>query len=231
MILALWSAPRCRSTAFLRMMAERGDFTVIHEPFSHVTDFGEKQIGDRVAQSEQELIAQLRSLPGPVFFKDTTDFRYPGLLSDKNFLQEATHTFIVRDPRAAIASHYALNPDLSRDEIGFAWLYEIFEAVRDATGTIPVVVDADRLVSDPEGTVREYCRRTGIRFVPEALSWSPQMRPDWRSTAGWHEKTSRTSGFQAAEGTRTVDVLAHPELRTYYEYHLPYYERLLDAAI
>lgn len=40
MLLMLWSAPRSRSTAFFRMMAERGDFTVVHEPFSYLAEFG-----------------------------------------------------------------------------------------------------------------------------------------------------------------------------------------------
>jgi hypothetical protein len=31
-MLMLWSAPRSRSTAFYRMMIERGDFTAVHEP-------------------------------------------------------------------------------------------------------------------------------------------------------------------------------------------------------
>jgi len=32
-MLMLWSAPRSRSTAFYRMMIERGDFTGVHEPW------------------------------------------------------------------------------------------------------------------------------------------------------------------------------------------------------
>ena len=35
-IFALWSAPRARSTAFFPSMAERGDLTVLHEPFSNL---------------------------------------------------------------------------------------------------------------------------------------------------------------------------------------------------
>ena len=33
-IVPLWSVPRSISTGFERMMIERGDFKVIHEPFS-----------------------------------------------------------------------------------------------------------------------------------------------------------------------------------------------------
>jgi hypothetical protein len=34
-IVPLWSIPRSVSTGFERMMMERGDFKVIHEPFSY----------------------------------------------------------------------------------------------------------------------------------------------------------------------------------------------------
>jgi len=44
LMLMLWSAPRSRSTAFYRMMIERGDFTGVHEPFSHVAVFGNVEI-------------------------------------------------------------------------------------------------------------------------------------------------------------------------------------------
>ena len=41
----LWSAPRARSTAFFRMMIERGDFTGVHEPFSYLAEFGYAEAG------------------------------------------------------------------------------------------------------------------------------------------------------------------------------------------
>ena len=44
-VFALWSAPRARSTAFFRSMAERGDMTVLHEPFCNLRDYGETDAG------------------------------------------------------------------------------------------------------------------------------------------------------------------------------------------
>ena len=35
-IVALWTYPRTISTAFERVMMERGDFEVLHEPFSYL---------------------------------------------------------------------------------------------------------------------------------------------------------------------------------------------------
>jgi hypothetical protein len=83
LLLALWSAPRSRSTAFERMMMERGDFRVVHEPFSHVADFGTADVDGTTVHDEAELIAALQALPGRSFFKDTTDFLYPRLLTDE----------------------------------------------------------------------------------------------------------------------------------------------------
>jgi hypothetical protein len=210
------------------MMEERGDFTVLHEPFSHVADFGVATVGDREVRSEPELIAELRRLSAkrPVFLKDTTDFHYPGLLADADFLREGTHTFIVRDPRAAIASHYRLNPELGRDEIGFAWLYEIYEAVARATGTEPVVIDGDDLVAAPQRVVEAYCARVGIPFLAEALEWKPKVSPAWKRTARWHESVSRSSGFEPCGRDDGVDVESHPALREFLRYHRPYYEKL-----
>ncbi|GAA3398652.1 sulfotransferase family protein [Streptomyces roseoviridis] len=232
-VLALWSAPRSRSTAFARMMAERGDRVVVHEPFSQVVDFGEVKVGDRVARGERDVLAALRDMAArtPVFFKDTTDFHYPALLADRDFLAAATHTFIIRHPAEAIASHHALNPDLGRDEIGFARLHEIFTAVRDATGTTPVVVDSDDLLDRPADTVRAYCSAVGIPFLPDALSWQPGMRSEWEATSRWHESTSRTAGFTRGSGRGAETVEANPVLRAYRDYHLPYYEELRAAAI
>ncbi|GGT19605.1 sulfotransferase-like domain-containing protein [Streptomyces purpureus] len=232
-VIAMWSAPRCRSTAFARMMTERGDRVVVHEPFSRVVDFGEVEVGDRVARSEQDVLATLRAMANrqPVFFKDTTDFHYPALLADEAFLSAATHTFIIRDPSEAIASHHALNPDLGRDEIGFARLYEIFTAVQAATGTTPVVVDSDDLLDRPAKTVRAYCSAVGIPFLPDALSWEPGMRSEWQSTSKWHKSTSETAGFTRGRSGGAAAVEADPVLRAYRDYHLPYYEKLRAAAL
>ena len=232
-VLALWSAPRCRSTAFARMMTERNDRVVVHEPFSRVVDFGEVEVVDRVARTEQDVLAALRAIAAqkPVFFKDTTDFHYPALLADEEFLSAATHTFIIRDPAEAIASHHALNPDLGRDEIGFARLYEIFTAVQAATGTTPVVIDSDDLLDRPAETVRAYCSAVGIPFLPEALSWEPSMRSEWQSTSKWHQSTSRTAGFTRGRSDGAETVAADPKLRAYRDYHLPYYEKLRAAAL
>jgi hypothetical protein len=67
LMLMLWSVPRSRSTAFYRMMIERGDFTGVHEPFSHVAVFGNVDISGRPLATAPEVIAELRFLASSGF--------------------------------------------------------------------------------------------------------------------------------------------------------------------
>jgi hypothetical protein len=224
MRLMLWSAPRSRSTAFFRMMAERGDFTVVHEPFSYLVMYGHTDVGGTRVRSEPDLIKALLELPGRVFAKETTGARYPGVLATPEFLDGMTHTFLIRDPRETIPSYLKIEPDAPAERIGFESLHEIYTAVAERAGRQPVVVDAADLVRDPEGTVRAYCAATGIPFVREALSWQPAQRPEWQPSRRWHETVAASTGLGAvSSGSATVpDAVAARYLRR----HIPYYETL-----
>ncbi|WP_318698697.1 MULTISPECIES: hypothetical protein [unclassified Roseofilum] len=46
-ILALWALPRSTSTAFERMMQQRGDFLVLDEPFGLYFHYSEERKSDR----------------------------------------------------------------------------------------------------------------------------------------------------------------------------------------
>lgn len=232
LLLALWSAPRSRSTAFERMVMERGDFTVLHEPFSHLADFGSATVGDITVRSERGLIAALSELPGRAFFKDTTDFHYPELLADREFLRHAMHMFIIREPREVIASHVTLNPDVTRDEIGFSRLYEIYEAVVATTGTEPIVIDSDDLLDRPAATVEACCALIGIPFLPEALRWEQGMPQQWRRTERWHQGASNSNGFERSpEVGGALNVVDDPVLGDFYRFHLPYYTKLWERRL
>jgi Sulfotransferase domain len=224
MRLMLWSAPRSRSTAFFRMMAERGDFTVVHEPFSYLMMHGHSEVGGTQVRSEPDLIRALLELPGPVFAKETTGVRYPWVVTTPEFLDGVTHTFLIRDPRETIPSYLRLEPDAPAGRIGFEVLHEIYTSVAERTGREPIVVDAADLVRDPEGTVKAYCAATGIPFLPEALSWQPAQRPEWQPSRRWHETVAASTGIGAvSSGPPTVpDAVAARYLRR----HLPYYEAL-----
>ncbi|MGH3730856.1 MAG: hypothetical protein ACRDTU_19185, partial [Micromonosporaceae bacterium] len=57
--IALWAVPRSRSTAFLRIMIERGDLDVVHEPFSYLSEEGGFEMAGRRTTSMPELLGAL----------------------------------------------------------------------------------------------------------------------------------------------------------------------------
>ena len=120
------------------------------------------------------------------------------------------------------------------DEIGLEALHELHAAVRDAGGHRPVVIDSDDLVARPEATMAAYCAAVELPFIPEALTWEPGERPEWRRSARWHADVSASSGFEQRERTYTHTVESSDELARFAAHHLPFYEQLhaqrLDVA-
>jgi hypothetical protein len=166
-----------------------------------------------------------------VFFKDTTDHVYPAVLADRAFLRRTTHTFLIRDPAEAIPSHYAINPAVTRDEIGFAQLGRLHDVVRAATGTEPIVLDAGDLVTRPDSVVRAWCAAVGIGYRAESLTWAPGDRPEWADTARWHTEVGASTGLHPAARTYRHTVHNHPILAGYLDHHLPHYRDLWQRRL
>ena len=236
-IIGLWAHMRARSTAFLRMMLERGDVFVVHEPFSSLLDDGTVQVPDgsggkvQVA-TEKELIAQLRVLARrkPVFFKDTVEHRYSYLFENSDDVADIIHTFIVRDPAQAINSIFNMKANITSAEVGYEHLYEIFNLSRLLSSRKPIVVDSAALVADPKYVIKEYCRRVGLPFRPNALTWQPGARPEWKRTQRWHEDVSNSSGFNGAIGSYRDTVDNNMLLNGFLRYHNSFYLRLLQHS-
>jgi Sulfotransferase domain len=228
-VFALWSAPRTRSTAFFRSMAERGDMTVLHEPFCNLRDHGETDAGARTFDSPLSLLAWLRDGTHDirVFLKDHPPTAYVrDVLADRRFLAEARHAFLIRRPEEIAASSYALWPGTNVDSIGLERLCEVQAGVRDAGGDASVVIDSDDLVARPEATIAAYCAAVGLPFKRRALTWEPGERPEWRRSARWHADVSASSGFQRRERVYEHTVENSPDLARFAAYHRPFYERL-----
>jgi hypothetical protein len=227
-VFALWSAPRARSTVFFRSMLERGDVVALHEPFFNLMAYGETDVDGQTLKSPSSLLAWLQEQTREisVFPKDTTDHRYPEVLADKRFLVEARHAFLIRRPEEIAASYYALYPDMRIDEIGLKTLHELHSAVCHAGGHHPVILDSDDLVARPEATMAAYCKAVDLPFRPQALSWEPGERPEWRRTAPWHADVSASSGFHRPEHRYACTVANSEELARFASHHRPFYEQL-----
>jgi hypothetical protein len=220
-------------------MLERGDLLAVHEPFCNIVHAHETDIAGQTFDAHEPLLAWLREETRDlnVFVKDTTDPRYrDALLADRRFLAEAHHAFLIRRPDEIAASLYAMvasikkadpnYPDLRIEEIGLEALHELYASVDDADGHQPLVIDSDDLVSRPAATMAAYCAAVGLAFIPEALTWEPGDRPEWRRSARWHTAVSETAGFERTEPRYAQTVATSEELARFAAYHQPFYEKL-----
>ena len=209
-------------------MVERGDLIALHEPFFNLLAFGETDVDGRTFDTPASLLAWLRDETHDVnvFLKETTDHRYGEVLADQRFLADARHAFLIRRPEEIAASYYALWPDMRIHEVGIEAQHELHAAVRGADGHPPVVIDSDDLVARPEATMAAYCAAVDLPFVPQALTWEPGERPEWRRTARWHTDASASSGFERRERTYTHTIASSDELVRFAAHHLPFYEQL-----
>jgi len=239
-VTALWAHSRSCSTAFGRMMIERGDVTVLHEPFLAleqgepvtVPGPGEAGPGGGAARTGRELVRCLAGLgrARPVFVKEVLDYRYGYVFGHPDELAWMTHTFLVRHPRQAISSHYAMKPTVTCPEIGYEWLWELYQLLWSASGRKPLVIRSEDLLRDPAGVVRAYCTAVGLPFLPGALQWAPGDRPEWHRHRGWHLDAIRSSGFASTRNTYPDTVDNHQVLRSFYDHHYPFYQRIVQNA-
>ena len=200
-IVVLWSAPRSRSTAFERMMIERGDHVVFDEPFSARYYYSPERRSSRYETTLADstgsaIVSRLleAATSGPVFVKDMA-YHASGLLTEE-LLGELVNTFLVREPRAALASFARKWPDLTEEEAGYGRLGEAFAVAGRLAAEMPPVLEADDLANEPETQVRAWCDAVGIPFLAGALTWEPGMPEEWQLWRDWYETVAQSSGFE-----------------------------------
>lgn len=225
--IVLWTTPRSVSTAFDRMMRERGDFTVLTEPFSVAYYFGPQRRSERFPASEPDatfhsILVEVVNAPSPLFVKDMAYHFEP--LIDTGALARFRNSFLIRDPLSALPSLASHWPDFTEDEAGYAALHRTFDVVAELTGTVPTTIDADDLLADPNGTVAAWCRALGIEHRPDALTWEPGMPDGWQRWADWFETAARSTGFEPRDSS--CPPVDDPELGARIESQRAHYEAL-----
>lgn len=231
--IVLWAVPRSRSTAFERVFVERDDFDVRHEPFSAIyyhspqrrSDLFLDGVPDPDACTEPVLARVLAPRTTPLFVKDMA-YHTAGFM-DADFVACFTNTFLIREPRAALASLYARHPTFTFEEAGYHQLSRLYDHATGSGAQVPVV-DAGDLVRDPSGIMRAYCAALDIPFVASALTWQPRKVAHFSAWDSWHDHAQDSCGIGDVDAARRP-LPAH--LYPIYERCLPYYERLHAARL
>ena len=246
-IIALWSHPRSMSTAFERIMRERGDLDCLHEPFmyDYYINRSTRQMPHFDAMDEHPKdYAAIRAMilakaeERPVFFKDMSYYVMPQIAADEAFFGRITHSFLVRDPRAAILSYAKLDPEMLLEEIGIEAQWHHAEAVKARTGRMPVIVRSESVREDPATQMERYWKAVGLSSKPEALHWNSPVPADWQQVQGWHGEAMASNTIRPMTADDSSRVKAEfealagsaPHFQRYLDHHLPYYDRLLALS-
>jgi hypothetical protein len=106
---------------------------------------------------------------------------------------------------------------------------EIFDFVRRQTGAVPLVIDADDVLRDPERMLRLSCDVIGVEFSDTMLSWPPGPRQtDGIWAKYWYAEVERSTAF-APYRERKIEV--PKSLRDVHDRCRDVYERLYGVRL
>ncbi|KAL8975824.1 MAG: hypothetical protein Q9205_008053 [Flavoplaca limonia] len=142
--------------------------------------------------------------------------------------------FLIRSPSAAIPSLYrCFIPPLSAQtedtmldptELGYRELRILFNYLPDKDGVVPLVIDADDLLADPEAILRPLCDDLEIPYSSSMLEWpAPEDHTFalslFQKFAGYHEDALNSKGFiPKGNGKKPAEPQSREKLNDIWEY-------------
>lgn len=203
----MWSGPRNLSTALLRSWGNRADAWVVDEPLYafYLARTGKDHPGrDAVIASQptdwrpvaDRLATETR--PGAAVFyqKHMAHHLLPEV--GRDWVDGLANAFLIRDPRAVVASYVRSRETVALEDLGYAVQAELFARAADRTGCTPPVVDAADILADPAGVLGALCRALDVPWDPAMLSWPAGPREtDGVWAPHWYASVWRSTGFAA----------------------------------
>lgn len=232
-----WSSPRNISTALMYSFAQRPDFRVVDEPlYAHY--LRNQPTEARHPGREEVLSVQNNDGTAVVTEMLTQDYGAAAVLFkqmthhlvnlDHDFLSDMTNVLLIRNPRAILASFSKVVADVTAEDIGLPQQYRLYQELLTG-GRPPAIVDAARLLTDPEGVLKKLCTYLGIPWEENMLSWEAGPRlEDGVWAPYWYANVHQSTGFQPyVEKTYELP----PHLEEIAEKCWPLYEELLENAL
>jgi len=204
--LAVWSGPRTISTALMRSWENRSDTVVCDEPlYAHylaMTSAPHPGADEIVVHHETDWRAVAAWLTGPVpegkavfYQKQMAHHLLPDI--EREWLDDLSHSFLIRHPRNMILSLDRVIPDPGLEETGMPQQLDLFEQVRRQSGRVPPVLDARDVLVDPRRMLTLWTAALGLPFEERMLSWPPGARDtDGVWARHWYDRVNESTGFR-----------------------------------
>jgi hypothetical protein len=227
----MWSGPRNLSTAMMRSFGSRPDTFVSDEPFYgcflKATGADHPMREDVIAGMDCDWQSVMRTLSGdapdgsPIWYQKHMWHHMMGPIGYGDFAG-FRHAFLIREPERMIASYLRKREAAHFEDFGLQRQAEFFEREADRLGHAPPVVDANDVLSNPQGILSKLCGALGISWDPAMLHWEQGRREtDGVWAEHWYGAVERSTGFGPPE-TEPVELPADAQAvahrcRAYYE--------------
>ena len=233
--LSMWSGPRNISTALMYSFRQRDDTCVFDEPLyghylrtSDATHPGEDEVLSVMDTDGERVVREVLLGPcnKPVLFFKNMAHHLAGLNPD--FLKEVTNLLLTRDPKEMLLSLVHQLPQPVLRDTGLKEQLEVLDAVL-GQGETPIVLDAKEVLLNPEGVLREVCKRLDLPFEAAMLRWPAGPKPEdgvW--ARHWYDNVHASTSFAPY---RSKDKPFPERLHPLLDECLPLYERLVAYAI
>lgn len=231
--IAMWSGPRNISTAMMRSFENRADTQVIDEPFyAHYLDVtglnhpgreavleGQPRDAKRVIEG---LMAPLQEGRTIFYQKHMSHHMLAGM--DHRWMASHVHAFLIRDPRAMLASYVKSREEVTLADLGLPQQLALFDQMADKLGEAPPVIESVDVLKDPKGKLMQLCAALNIPFDAAMLSWPAGPRDtDGVWAPWWYENVEASTGFESYEHKR---IQLESRLKPIADLAMPYYEKL-----
>lgn len=234
--ICLWSGPRNISTALMYSFAQRADTRVYDEPlYAHYLS---KTNADSYHPGAEEILATMENdgnkvvdmMMGEhdkpvVFFKNMTHHLL-GL--DRSFMKKGVHVMLTRDPVEMLPSFDKVIKNPSIKDVGYALHIELLEYF-EANDIEYVILDAKKVLLDPQKVLNELCKRLGIPLDNNMFEWKAGARPEDGSWAKYWYKSVHTSISFMPYQAKTDPFPEH--LKPLLAECLPFYERMKKLSL
>ena len=200
--IAAWSGPRNISTAMMRSWENRPDTMVCDEPFyAHYlqeTKLRHPGFEEVLHHHQTDPIKIIDSLTEQNEFavqyqKHMTHHLLASVPTD--WIGEMTNIFLIRHPREMLTSLLKQIPEPSIEETGLPQQLALFETLCSG-GETPIVLEGKDILQDPRRVLTTLCRRLGIDFYDEMLSWPTGKRAsDGIWAPHWYASVEASSSF------------------------------------
>ncbi|WP_431137441.1 sulfotransferase family protein [Psychroserpens mesophilus] len=234
--ISLWSGPRNISTALMYSFAQRKDTKVFDEPLyayylrnTNAKNYhpGAKTILKTMDNDGDKVVnMMLNYSEKPVlFFKNMTHHL---LDLDRSFMTNIYNVILTRNPEEMLPSFAKVIAHPTMNDVGYKLHMDLVDYFEEKNIKY-VVLDAKKVLSNPEHVLKQLCHHVDIPFDKNMLEWQPQkLEEDGVWAEYWYENVHKSSKFSSYK-PKTDPFPEH--LIPLLNECMPYYNQLSQLAL